>query len=195
MTAAVVTPALFLLEALQLLGPCPAPTRCPYCPARTPPHWIGWGCYERWAWDPEQPARKVVVPRYLCKLVGRTFSVLPHALLPYRGMRTGVILAWLHGLYVDGIPLSRLAQQIGVARGTLRSLGVAFERALPQLRLPRQRAARPPVTFLEALAQLAPTAVVPLFQQWKEREPKHCVVGIHSRSQRRARAPTQPESS
>lgn len=194
MTPAVLTPALFRLDALRLLGPCPAPARCPYCPAHTRRHWIGWGCYERYAGDPEQPARKVAVPRYRCKLVRRTFSVLPHALLPYRSLRTGVILAWLHALFVDGAPLSRLARQVGVARGTLRGLRAGFLRALPHLRLPPQRAVRPPVTFLEALAQLAPTTVVALFQGWKEREPKHCVVGLHWRSQRRPRAPALPAS-
>lgn len=191
-TPALVTPALFLLEALRRLGPCPAPTRCPYCPVHTPPHWIGWGCYERYAGDPEQPARKVAVPRYQCKIQERTFSLLPHALLPYRCVRAGVILTWLYAMFVDGVPLSPLARQVRVARGTLRSLRAGFLRAVPHLRLPRQRAARPPVPFLEALAQLPPTTVVPLFQAWKESEPKHCVVGIHSRSRRRA---TPPDSS
>ena len=190
------TPALFLCEALRLLGPCPAPARCPYCPAHTRPHWIGWGCYERYAGDPEQPAQKVAVPRYQCKIQLRTFSLLPHALLPYRSPRTGVILQWLQALFVEGVPLSRLAQEVGVARGTLRGLRTGFLRAVPHLRLPRQRAARPVVSFLEALTQLTPTTVVPLFQAWKELEPKQGVVGIHSRARRRARAPTAvPEPS
>ena len=61
MTPALSTPAVFLIEALWRLGPCPAPTRCPYCPAHTPPHWICWGRYERYAGDPEEPARKVAL--------------------------------------------------------------------------------------------------------------------------------------
>lgn len=195
MTPALLTPALFLLETLQRLGPCPAPTRCPYCPAGTTPHWIRWGCYERWAFDPKLPARKVAVPRYQCKIHLRTFSLLPDGLLPYRCVCTGVILTWLHALFVAGVPLSRLARQVRVARGTLRGLRAGFLRAVPHLRLPRQRAARPPVCFLEALAQLPPAAVVPLFQAWKETEPKHCVVGIHSRAQRRARPPAPPGAS
>ncbi len=184
MTPALVTPVVFLLDALQRLGPCPAPTRCPYCPRHTPPHWIRWGCYERWAWAPGQAARKVRVPRYQCKIVQRTFSLLPDSLLPYRCVGAGVILTWLHALFVDGVPLSPLARQVGVARGTLRGLRVGFLRAVPHLRLPRQRAACPPRSFLEALAQLPAAAIVPLFQAWKETEPKHCVVGIHSRSRR-----------
>jgi hypothetical protein len=190
MTPALSTPTLFLLEALRRLGPCPAPTRCPYCPAHTPPHWIGWGGYERWALDPGQPvARKVAVPRYQCKIQRRTFSLLPDGLLPYRCVGAGLILTWLHALFVDGVPLSILARQVCVARGTLRGLRAGFLRAVLHLRLPRQRAARAPVSFLEALAQLPPAAVVPLFQAWKETEPKHCVVGIHSRSRRRAGPP------
>ena len=189
MTPTLSTPALFLLEALRQLGPCPAPTRCPYCPRDTPPHWIRWGCYTRYALDPKLPSRKVAVPRYRCKIEGRTFSLLPHGLLPYRCQCVGNILTWLHALFVDGVPLSPLARQVRVARGTLRSLRAGFLRAVPHLRLPRQRVARRPVSFLEALAQLPPTAVVPLFQAWKESEPKHCVVGIHSRSRRCAGPP------
>ena len=189
MTPALLTPALFLLEALRLLGPCPAPRRCPYCPAHTPPHWIGWGCYERYAFDPELPARKVAVPRYQCKIQRRTFSLLPDSLLPYRCWRASCILTWLHALFVEGVPLSLLARQVHVARGTLRCLRAGFLRAVPHLRLPRQRVARPPAPFLEALAQLPPTTVVPWFQAWKESEPKHCVVGIHSRSRRRVEPP------
>jgi hypothetical protein len=34
--------------------------------------------------------------------------------------------------------------------------------------------------FLEALVPMALT-VVPLFQAWKEREPKHSIVGLHPR--------------
>ena len=106
MTPALSTPAVFLIEALWRLGPCPAPTRCPYCPAHTPPHWICWGRYERYAGDPEEPARKVAVPRYQCKIQLRTFSLLPHALLPYRCVRAGVILTWLYALFVEGVPLT-----------------------------------------------------------------------------------------
>lgn len=175
------TPALFLLEALRRVDPCPKPSRCPYCPVHTPPHWIGWGCYERYAGDPEQPVRKVVVPRYQCKIQQRTFSLLPDALLPYRSLRTSVILAWLYALFVEAVPLSRLAHQVHVARGTLRGLCAGLLRAVPHLRLPRQRAARPAAIFLEALAQLPPTTLVGLLQAWKEREPKHCLVGIHPR--------------
>ena len=176
------TPALFLLQALRLLGPCPAPMRCPYCPAHTRPHWIGWGCYERYAGDPEHPSRKVVVPRYWCKIQCRTFSLLPHALLPYCSIRAGLVLEWLHALLVEGQPLDRLAGGAGVARGTLRGLQTRFRRARPHLRLPKRPGALSGAGLLVGLGQLRPEAIVALFQGWKEREPKHSVVGLHSRS-------------
>jgi hypothetical protein len=183
------TPALFVLEALRLLGPCPSPTRCPYCPPDTPPHWIGWGCYQRYAGDRDRPSRKVAVRRYRCKISLRTFSLLPHALLPYRSVCTGLILEWLHALFVEGVPLSRLARQADVARGTLRGLRAGFLRAVPQLRLPRRDGRQTAAPFLSGVAALPPSVLVPLFQGWKELEPKQCVVGIHSRSRCR---PTPP---
>lgn len=174
-------PALFVTFLLQQLAPCPAPSRCPYCPVGTPPHWIRWGHYERYAGDPEQGTQKVAIPRYRCKIVVRTFSLLPDALLPYCSVRSGRVLAWLQALYVDATPLSRLAHRVEMARGTLRGLRVRFQRALPQLRLPGQPAAWPPARFLEALRALDASAIVVLFRVWKEREPKHSVVGLHPR--------------
>lgn len=186
------TPALFVLDVLRLLGPCPAPTRCPYCPADTPPHWIGWGTYQRYAGDGDRPSRKVAVRRYRCKISLRTFSLLPHALLPYRSVCTGLILEWLHALYVTEVPLRRLARRVGVARGTLRSLRAGFVRALPLLRLPRQDGRQAAAALLGGLAALPPSVLVPLFQDWKELEPKQCVVGIHSRSRCRPGATVAP---
>jgi hypothetical protein len=123
----------------------------------------------------------VAIPRYQCKIVARTFSLLPDALLPYCSVRTGRVLAWLQALYVEAAPLNRLAHQVEMARGTLRGLRARFQRALPQLRLPDQPAAWPPARFLEALRALDPSAIVALFRAWKECEPKHSVVGLHAR--------------
>lgn len=172
---------LFASDALRRLAPCPVPSRCPYCPLETPCHWIRWGHYERYAADPELSSQKIAVPRWQCKIVERTFSLLPDALLPYCSIRTGLILEWLQALYVEATPLCSQARGVHVARGTLRSLSARFQRALPHLRLPGRPAALPAATFLQALAKLKPAAVVSLFRTWKESEPKHSVVGIRQR--------------
>ena len=174
-------PTLFANDALRRLDPCPVPSRCPYCPAETARHWIRWGHYKRYAADPELASQKVAVPRWQCKIVARTFSLLPDALLPYCSIRTGVVLEWLLALYVEGTPLCSLEGGVHVARGTLRGLSARFRRALPHLRLPRRPAALPAATFLHALAKLEPAAIVSLFRGWKEREPKHSAVGVHQR--------------
>ncbi len=174
-------PTLFASDALCRLDPCPVPSRCPYCPAETQCHWTGWGHYKRYAGDPELSSRKIAVPRYWCKIVERTFSLLPDALLPYCSVRAGLLLEWLAALQVEATPLSTLARGIHVARGTLRSLSARFRRALPHLRLPGCPAALTAGPFFQGLARLEPAAVVALFRAWKEREPKHSLVGIHQR--------------
>jgi hypothetical protein len=174
-------PTLFANDALHRLQPCPVPSRCPYCPAETPCHWIRWGHYKRYAADPDLASQKVAVPRWQCKIVARTFSLLPDALLPYCSIRTGVVLEWLQALYVEDTPLCSLGRRVHVARGTLRGLSARFRRALPHLRLPRRPVALPAATFLHALAKLEPPAMVSLFRGWKESEPKHSIVGIHQR--------------
>ena len=156
-------------------------SRCPYCPADAPPHWIGWGSYRRYACDCKDPSRRVAIPRNLCKIVGRTFSSLPDSLLPYCCVRTVSVLACLHALFVGRVGLDTLARQVGVGRGALRSMKARFLRALPKLRLPRREGALAPAAFLEVLAGMGPAAVGDLFQPWKEREPKHSIVGIYLR--------------
>ena len=160
---------------------CPAPSRCPYCAADAPGHWIGWGTYERYAGDPQDPNRKLVVARYRCKLTRRTFSLLPDGLLPYCGQRTGRVLSWLYALFVQKAALSTLSRSVCVPRGTLRHLKARFLRTVSVLRLPWGEGALGAAVFLEALAQEGPAAVADLFRDWKEREPKHGVVGIYVR--------------
>jgi len=168
------------LEQLPAPG-CPLPSRCPYCPADAPRHWIRWGHYHRYAGDREDPSRKIAIDRWECKVQSRTFSLLPDALLPYHSWRTAWILAWLQALWIQGLGLSTLARRVGVARGTLRHVAARFHRTVPQLRLPGQEGALPPATFLEALALPGPLSVALLFRQWKEREPKHCLLGFYRR--------------
>jgi hypothetical protein len=110
---------------------CPQPSRCPYCHPKAGPHWGGWGSYERYSGDPEDPGHRMAVPRYRCQITGRTFSLLPDALLPYCALRTDRVLAALTALVVAGQPLLRLARRAGVGRGLLRSIRARFLRIRP----------------------------------------------------------------
>lgn len=157
------------------------PARCPHCPSDAPPHWTCWGSYSRYAGDPDDPSRRVCIPRYWCKIVRRTFSLLPDSLLPYSGIRTGAVLQRLHALFVQKVALNTLARQVHAARGTLRGLKARFLRTLPKLRLLRREGAILPAPFLEVLADMKQAAVADLFREWKEREPKHSIVGIYLR--------------
>lgn len=157
------------------------PSRCPYCPIDAPKHWIGWGSYSRYAGDPDDPSRRTDIPRSLCKIVGRTFSLLPDCLLPRCGIRTAFVLAWLHALFVKDTALSTLAREIGASRSALRCLKVRFLCAVPKLRLPLCETALAPAVFLELLAGMGPAAVADVFADWKQREPKHSVLGFYQR--------------
>lgn len=174
----------FASDSLLRLRPvaCPLPARCPYCPADAPAeHWSHWGGYQRYAGDPEDPCRRIDVPRYRCNIVRRTFSLPPDALLPYCGVRTGYVLQWLHALSVKGVAVNTLARRVGVARGTLRYLKARFLRALPKLRFSWHEGALDAPAFLGALADMSAAALADLFRDWKEREPKLSVVGIYLR--------------
>lgn len=175
--------AVFASLAFSTLGPRAwrEPSRCPYCPIDASPHWTSWGSYSRYAGDPDDPSKRVAIPRCWCKLVGRTFSLPPDSLLPYCGIRTGTVLGRLHALFVRNVALNTLARRLCAARGTLRGLKARFLRVLPKLRLPRHEGALGPAAFLEVLAQMPPSAVADLFRGWKEREPKHSILGVHLR--------------
>lgn len=175
--------AVFASVAFSTLGPRAwrDPSRCPYCPVDALPHWTCWGSYSRYAGDPDDPSKRVAIPRCWCKLVGRTFSLPPDCLLPYCGIRTGSVLERLYALFVRDVALNTLARRLCAARGTLRGLKARFLRVLPKLRLPGHEGALGPAAFLEVLAQMPPSAVANLFRAWKEREPKHSPLGFYLR--------------
>lgn len=175
--------ALFRSVALSTLRPCAwrEPSRCPYCSGYAPQHWTQWGSYSRYAGDPEDPSKRVNIPRCRCKITLRTFSLLPDSLLPYCGIRTVFVLDWLYALLVRGACLNTLARHVGVARGTLRYLKARFLRVLPKLRLPRQEGALDAAAFLKVLTNMKSVAVADLFRDWKELEPKHSIAGIYLR--------------
>ena len=170
----------FSSDSLQSMDRA-VPSRCPYCPADALAHWSGWGSYERYAGDRKDPGKRVAVPRYWCKIKQRTFSLPPDGLLPYCGERTDAVLSWLHALCVEKVALNTLSRTERVARGTLRHLKARFLHTVPVLRLSEYEGALSAAAFLEGLARKAPATVVALFRTWKEREPKHSIVGIYAR--------------
>lgn len=165
---------------------CPTPSRCPYCAADATRHWIRWGSYERYAGDPDDSSRRIAVPRYQCKFTGRTFSLLPDELLPYCSLRTPVVLSSLRALLLEvddtsPVALSTFARTSSVPRGTLRRLRSRYLRAAPLLPLPTREGVLGGGAFLNALLQRSAPALLILFRTWKEREPKHSIVGIYAR--------------
>lgn len=169
---------------------CPPPSRCPYCAADTPLHWIRWGRYRRYAGDADDLSRKVAVTRYRCKHKRRTFSLLPDALLPHCSMRAPVVLSSMEALFIGHVALGALARRASMPRGTLRQLKRRYLHTVRLLRLPSREGALAPGAFLEALLgggagragpEEIPPSVVDLFRTWKECEPKHSVVGIYAR--------------
>jgi len=145
------------------------------------PHWTRSGYYWRYAGDEADLSRKIAIARWQCKINRRTFSLLPDTLLPYCSRQTARVRAWLTVLCVEGVGVSTLARRVGVARGTLRGLLRRFRRVVSWLRLPSQEAALTPAGFLQRLTALQPPAMLGLFRQWKELEPKHSLVGIYRR--------------
>ena len=156
----------------------PEPTRCPYCPDRHERHWTSWSSYPRWA---QGRRDRVHVPRYWCPFAERTFSLLPEGLLPYHYHRTPVILRTLRALWIEEIPVSRWARLRRLARTTVRHLREKFEEVVRRLRLPGQEGALGPKAFLVRLLGFGADRIAKIFRAWKEREPKHSVVGLYAR--------------
>ncbi|MEK6717567.1 MAG: hypothetical protein AAB253_06615 [candidate division NC10 bacterium] len=175
--------ALFASVALATLRAVAwrAPSVCPYCPGGRAGHWIRWGFYERYAEGCREPHGRIRVQRFFCLIVERSFSLLPDSLLPYRFFTASHILRWLYALVVEKVALDAVARGERVARGTLRNLRRAFLRTVRTLRLTGRAAASEPPAFLSALAHLGDPAVADLFRDWKQREPKHSVLGFHPR--------------
>jgi transposase-like protein len=174
--------ALFASVLLSTLGAAawPKPSRCPYCPGADHPHWIKWGFYERYAQKRKRGSRRVRVQRYRCKIVRRTFSLLADSLVPFQFHTVANILRWLYRLLVEQAALAQVSRAASVARTTLRNLRDRFVGVVPRLRLPGRPAALSPPEFLKALGREG-NAVIDLFRNWKQLEPKHSVVGIYAR--------------
>jgi hypothetical protein len=156
----------------------PEPTRCPYCPDRPEPHWISWASYPRWA---QGKRERIDVPRKRCRIVHRTFSLLPDGLLPYHYHRASVQLRALGDLFVDGVPLSRCARLRRLARSTVQVLRARFAETVGVLRLPGQEGGLEPKPFLSRLFRFGANRIAEIFRDWKEMEPKHSIVGCYTR--------------
>lgn len=163
--------------ALGSLAPS-EPSRCPYCPDNSQPHWTGWGSYPRWA---QGRRERVHVARHRCPVVGRTFSLLSDGLLPYQYLRAAEILRRLWKLFVDGVAASTYARVEQVARTSLRRLAWRFSKTVSRLRLPGHEGALEPAAFLRRLLSLGADGVAEIFREWKELEPKHTILGFYQR--------------
>lgn len=173
--------AAFTIGLLLKLLAAPPPTRCPYCPPDAPAHWTHEGSYTRYAGDLDEPSRREAVPRYKCKIVGRTFSIPPAVLLPYCGTRVGFVLRWLQMMLIEGRGVNTVARDFGVARGRLRGIKARFLRMRLKLRLPGQEGCLDAAGLLARLASMGAAAILDLFHSWKELEPKLSILGVYAR--------------
>lgn len=123
----------------------------------------------------------MAIRRYRCRFTGRTFSLLPDGLLPYRYYRTATIVRALRDVIVQGRPLARCARRRRLHRCTVRGFCRAFLRTVPHLRLPTAEGALAPADFVRRLLGLGAASVVALLRFWKELEPKHSLLGFYRR--------------
>jgi hypothetical protein len=101
---------------------CALPDRCPHPECRTAGSLIRWGTYERWACAAGKDYR-IRVQRIRCKVCGRTHSLLPDFLHPYRHYVIRLLQNTIHLYLITGLGLDRLLRQMpepGPARSTVR---------------------------------------------------------------------------
>ena len=153
-------------------------SRCPYCPDRTDKHWIKWGFYWRYVQGREE---KIPVGRNQCRFVRRTFSLLPDGVLPYRYLRADAIVQGLEALFLREVPASTYARKRTLPRTTVRRMKATFATIVRHLRLAGQEGSLGPAAFLRRLFGLPVDRIAEIFRDWKEREPKHSLLGIYAR--------------
>ncbi len=98
------------------------PERCPHPECRAAGSLIRWGTYKRWACTAGK-AYLIRVQRIRCKVCGRTHSLLPDFLHPYRHYVIRLLQNTIHLYLIVGLGLGRLLQQMpepGPARSTVR---------------------------------------------------------------------------
>jgi hypothetical protein len=98
------------------------PDRCPHPECRAASCLIRWGTYERWACT-EGEDYLIRIQRIRCKACGRTHSLLPDFLHPYRHYVIRLLQNAIHLYLIAGLGLGRLLRQMtepGPARSTVR---------------------------------------------------------------------------
>jgi hypothetical protein len=98
------------------------PDRCPHPECCAAGSLIRWGTYQRWACTASK-AYLMRVQRIRCKACGRTHSLLPDFLHPYRHYVIRLLQNVIHLYLIVGLGLGRLLQQVpeqGPARSTVR---------------------------------------------------------------------------
>jgi hypothetical protein len=100
----------------------PLPDRCPHPDCRAAGCLIRWGTYERWACTAGEDHR-IRIQRIRCKVCGRTHSLLPDFLHPYRHYVIRLLRNAIHLYLIAGRGLDSLLRQMpeqGPARSTVR---------------------------------------------------------------------------
>jgi len=98
------------------------PDRCPHPACGAAGSLIRWGTYERWACT-EGEDHRIRIQRIRCKVCGRTHSLLPDFLHPYRHYVIRLLQNTIYLYLIAGLGLGRLLRQMpeqGPARSTVR---------------------------------------------------------------------------
>jgi len=106
----------------------PLPERCPHPACQASHSLIRWGTYQRWACTETEDYR-LCIQRLRCQVCGRTHSLLPDFLHPYRHYVLSLLhrVVWLY--LIVGLGFGRLLPQLperGPAPSTVREWVAAF---------------------------------------------------------------------
>jgi hypothetical protein len=132
----------------------PFPERCPHPECHAVGSLIRWGAYARWACT-EGEAHRIRIQRIRCKACGRTHSLLPDFLHPYRHYVIRLLQNAIHLYLIAGLGLDRLLRQMpepGPARSTVREWIRSFAYGAGELLLD---------LLTRSLVALDPLAVLP----------------------------------
>jgi hypothetical protein len=130
------------------------PDRCPHPECRTAHSLIRWGSYQRWALTPGYNYR-LRIQRLRCRVCGRTHSLLPDFLHPYRHYVIDLLQRVVSLYLLIGLSLTRLMRRLsdsGPARSTVREWIESFAYGAGELLLDR---------LLRYLLALCPASELP----------------------------------